>query len=153
MNLYQKIDEDFKEALKMGETERLSVLRLIKTAIINQEKQDGLSAQAGKPINDDQILSLINREIKQRQDTIAQLQSTRPEMVAGDKKAIELLKKYLPQQLSIDELKKIIDQAVSQTGAKIPQDMGKVIGVVIAQTKGRADGSAVSQLVKAKLSA
>ena len=72
-------------------------------------------------------------------------------MVADEKQAIEILKKYLPDELSNDELKKIIDQVILQTGAKNQQDIGKVMGVIMGQTKGRADGNLVVSLVKEKL--
>lgn len=145
MALLEQIDQDLKEALKIGDTERLSVLRLIKTAITNQEKQEG------KTVSDDQVLAAINREIKQRQDTIDQLGSTRPEMIESDKKAIEILLKYLPDQLNEEQIKKIVDQAITQINAAGLKDMGKVMSLVMSQTKGRADGGVVSKLVREKL--
>lgn len=141
------------EALKQRDELKISVLRLIKTGITNIEKQAGLPAQAGKLADDDDVISVINREIKQRQDTIAQLASSRPELIAKDTAAIKILKKYLPEQLSETELQKIIDQAISQTGASSLQDIGKVMALAMAKAKGRADGQTVSQLVRQKLAA
>lgn len=149
MSLIQKIEQDLTQAFKAGETDKVAVLRLIKTSVTNFEKQANNASQ----ITDGDVIGIVNKEIKQRQDTIDQLSQTRPEMVEKDKQAIEILKNYLPQQMNEDELKTIIDQAVSQTGATKPQDMGKVMGVVMPQIKGKADGSLVSKLVKEKLGA
>lgn len=152
MPLITTIDNDLKNALKSGDQLKVSVLRLVKTALTNLEKQTGLPAQAGKPVTDKDAIAAINREIKQRQDTIAQLEASRPEMVKDDKKAIAILKAYLPEQMSAEQLTAIIDQIITATGAHTPQDMGKVIGAVMGQVKGKADGATVANIVRQKLS-
>lgn len=146
MNLLDTIESDLTTALKSHDEITLSVLRLIKTSLTNYEK-------LGKDTPDDSVaLNIIQKEIKQRQDTINQLEKTRPEMIKKDKKTIQILTKYLPEQLSDQELETIVSDAINKTGATTAQDMGKVIGVVMAQAKGKADGATVSQLVRTKLS-
>lgn len=145
MPLITKIDDDLKNALKSGDNLKVSVLRLIKTSLTNLEKQAGTSP------TDDDALTAINREIKQRQDTITQLQASRPDMVEDDKKAIEILKVYVPTQMSEQDVAAVVAQAITDTGATSPQDMGKVMGAVMAKIKGKADGQLVSTLVREKL--
>lgn len=150
MSLVKKIDQDLTEALKSKDEAKLAVLRLVKAAITNVEKQAG-NPPAGAPTDDD-VINVIQKEIKQRQDTLSQLGQSRPELVEKNQQAIEILKPYLPAQLSAQELETIISQAIQAAGATSLQEIGKVMGQVMPQVKGRADAKSVSQLVRQKLS-
>lgn len=147
MSLTDQIDTDFKGALKNKKTEELSVLRMLKSSIKNFEIGEQKTA------NDDDVIRLIQHEIKQRKDSIESYTSGgRAELADKERSEIKILEKYMPQQLSPEELIKIIEKAISEVGATTPADMGKVMGRVMPQVAGRADGSTVSAKVKELLS-
>jgi len=147
MALIEQIENDFKDALKNKEAEKLSVLRMLKSSIKNFEIGEQKTA------TDDDAIRLIQREIKQRKDSIESYTSGgRAELAEKERGEAEILKKYLPQQLSSEEIVKIIEAAISEVGATTPADMGKVMGRVMSQVAGRADGSQVSTKVKELLS-
>ena len=139
MSLRELLQTDMKTAMKERESgkERLSVLRMVWAAVRNKE------------ITDDAVMAVLMKEVKQREDTIKEIKdANRPDLVAKNEEEIEILKKYLPEPLSDEELKKVIQDVIATTGAKSMKDMGKVMGRVLAQTQGRAAGSRVSALVK-----
>ena len=146
MSLKAKITEDMKAAMKAREAERLSAIRLILAAI----KQ--LEVDERKDLSDPEIVSVIEKMMKQRRDSIAQFQAAGRKDLA-DKEAFELglLSSYLPQQLSEEEIASEVASIVAQTGAKGASDMGKVMGLLKAKLAGRADMAKVSALVKTKL--
>jgi uncharacterized protein YqeY len=137
-----------KHAMKDRENGKLqlTVLRMVWAAIRNKEIDEKTE------LKDDAVMAVIMKEIKQREDTIQEIKdANRPEMVEKNEQEIAILKKYLPQQLSDDELKEIVQAAIAKTGAKSMKDMGKVMGTVMAQTQGRASGQRVNAIVKALL--
>lgn len=146
MSLKAKITEDMKAAMKARETERLSAIRLILAAI----KQ--LEVDERKDLSDPEVVSVIERMMKQRRDSIAQFQAAGRKDLS-DKETFELglLSGYLPQQLSEEEIASEVASIVAQTGAKGVSDMGKVMGLLKAKLAGRADMAKVSTLVKTKL--
>jgi len=146
VSLKAKITEDMKAAMKARETERLSAVRLILAAI----KQ--LEVDERKDLSDPEVVSVIEKMMKQRRDSIAQFQAAGRKDLS-DKETFELglLSSYLPQQLSEDEIASEIASIVAQTGAKGVSDMGKVMGLLKAKLAGRADMAKVSALVKTKL--
>lgn len=146
MSLKAKITEDMKAAMRARETERLSAIRLILAAI----KQ--LEVDERKDLSDPEVVSVIEKMMKQRRDSIAQFQAAGRKDLA-DKETFELglLSSYLPQQLSEEEIASEVASIVAQTGAKGVSDMGKVMGLLKAKLAGRADMAKVSTLVKAKL--
>jgi len=148
MSLKQQIEIEFISALKAKNATLVSTLRMLKSAITNKEKQ------TGEEIDDAQILKTIEQEIKKRQES-AQMykQAGREESAQKEQNEIKILKNYLPEEMPIDELEKIIDETVAKLDAKDIKDMGKVMGAVMAQTAGRASGDKISQLVKTKLTA
>lgn len=149
MGLVTTIDTDLTQAIKRGDSAAVSVLRLLKAAITNAQKQ-GSQVE----LKDGDIVGLIAREIKQRKDAIVQLEkANRPQLVAAEKSGIELLQHYLPQAIPHQELQGLVTQAIKTTGATSLQDMGKVMAALMPQVKGRADGTMVSQLVKTNLGA
>jgi len=143
MTLIEQIEEDFKSALKNKEVVKLSTLRMLKTALHNWQ----IAEQ--KELTQDDVIKVIQKEIKQRRDSITTFDSSgRTELANKEKKEIEILEKYMPAQLSDGELRKIIEAAITETGATSPADMGRVMGKVMPQVAGRADGAQVSAKVK-----
>lgn len=142
MSLRELLQTDMKTAMKERESgkERLSVLRMVWAAVRNKEIDEKTE------LTDDAVMAVLMKEVKQREDTIKD--ANRPDLVAKNEEEIEILKKYLPEPLSDEELKKVIQDVIATTGAKSMKDMGKVMGRVLAQTQGRAAGSRVSALVK-----
>lgn len=143
MSLLEKLDNDFKEALKAKNVDKLSVLRLVRSAIKNLE----ISKQAGA--SDEDVIELVQREIKQHRETVAGFkQAKRPEEAAKQEAEIVLLQSYLPPALSTAELKDVIEKAIETIGAQGLGDMGKVMGSVMPQVRGRAAGDVVGQMVR-----
>jgi uncharacterized protein YqeY len=147
MSLKGQILDDVKSAMKAGEKDRLKVLRLI-TAAIKQIEVDGR-----KEIDDDAtVLGILNKMVKQRRDSITQfVQGNRQDLADIEISEIEVIDTYLPEQLSDEDLDKLVDEAIAATGAEGIRDMGKVMGSVKAKAEGRADMSAVGAKVKARL--
>lgn len=147
MSLKGQIQDDVKVAMKAGEKDRLKVLRLI-TAAIKQVEVD-----ERKELDDDtSVLGILNKMVKQRRDSIAQFeQGNRQDLANIEKSEIEIIGGYLPEQMSDDELDKLVDDAIAASGAESIRDMGKVMGIVKAKAQGRADMGAVGAKVKARL--
>ena len=147
--LKDRIQEDLKQAMLAKEVEKLSTIRMLKSALQYFEIQKG---GAGYSAIDEDVIDVVGREIKKRRESIEMFQKGgRQELVDKEQKELEQLQTYLPEQLSEDEVRKLVDNAISQTGAASIQDMGKVMGILSSQTKGKADGSMVSSIVKEKL--
>lgn len=147
MSLIARLDDDFKSALKAKEAEKLSVLRLVRSAIKNLE----IAKQASS--GDEDIIAILQREIKQHKETIESLKKAgRNADVAKQEAEVALLQTYLPPALSLDELKDVVSKAINSTGASSISDLGKVMGQVMSQVKGRATGDEVGQMVRELLS-
>jgi uncharacterized protein YqeY len=134
--------------MKAKEAEKLSTIRMLKTAI--------MEAKTAKPkdssISEDEAIEILQRYIKKRRETIeSNLKVGRPDLNAAEEFEIAVVQGYLPEPISEAELEVIVKAAVASTGAAGPKDMGKVIGAVMPQVKGRAEGNVVSRLVKAAL--
>lgn len=143
MSLVERLDNDFKAALKAKEADKLSVLRLVRSAIKNLE----ISKQAAA--GDEDIIAILQREIKQHKETIESLKkANRAEDIAKQEAEVSTLQAYLPPALSLDELKDVVTKAIDSTGASSISDMGKVMGQVMSQVKGRATGDEVGQMVR-----
>lgn len=147
MSLSERIEKDFIVAYKAKDSLRLGVLRLLKTAAKN------LQVEQMRPVTEEELQALIQKQAKQRQDSIDQF-TTANRVDLADKEAAELaiLKEYLPEQLTLEELDAAVDAAIQATGAVGMAGMGKVIQAVMAEHKGRVDGKLVSAVVKARLS-
>ena len=150
MSLFEQIEKDYIQAYKAKDSVRLTVLRLLKTAVKNKLVD---LCRPGGTLDDGEMMDLIIKEGKQRQDSIEQYTAAGRSDLA-DKEAAELvvLQSYLPKPLSDEELTAVIDAAIAETGASSPRDMGKVISAVMAAHKGRVDGKVLSAAVKARLS-
>ena len=129
MSLLETLNADMKQAMKNKDKEALSVIRMVKSTVMNEE------INLGHTLTTDDEFEKGNRE----------------DLAAGIRSELDVLSKYLPKQLSDDEVKAIIQEAITQTGATTPKDMGKVMGIVTPQVKGKADGKLVANLVKAAL--
>ena len=146
MSLMEKLTADMKEAMKHGEKERLSVIRLVRGAV-RQAEIDGK-----KTLSDDEIIGVITKEVKMRRDSIEEFErGNRADLVEKTQAEIAILMPYLPEQLSADEVRRIIEAAVSEVGATTAKDMGKVMGVLMPRVKGRADGKLVNEIVRSLL--
>nr|WP_320114930.1 GatB/YqeY domain-containing protein [uncultured Desulfuromonas sp.] len=146
MDLQQRLTEAMKEAMKAKQTERLGVIRLIRTAIKNAE------IDQRKEMDDDAIIAVMSTLLKQRRES-AQIyrDNERLDLAEKEEREIEVLQEFLPQALTEEELKELIAAAIAEVGATSMKEMGAVMKKVTAQTVGRADGRQVSELVKASL--
>lgn len=141
MTLLEQIQEDTKTALKAGEKDTVQALRMLVSDLKNAAI-DG---------NDDEV-GVLQSARKKRLDAAQQYRDAgRAELADGEQREAELIQRYLPEQLGAGELAQIVSEAIAETGAASPKDMGQVMKVVMQKTKGRADGSQVSALVKEKL--
>ena len=146
MSLRAQITDDMKSAMKAGEKDRLKVVRLIMAAIKQVE------VDTRKELDDAAVLSVLDKMVKQRRDSVEQFEKGgRDDLAAIEKAEIEVLETYLPEQLSEEELDAMIEEAISATGAESIRDMGKVMGQIKSQAAGRADMGAVGAKVKARL--
>jgi hypothetical protein len=147
-SLKDRITEDMKSAMRAGEKERLGTIRMLQAGIKQREVDERIT------LDDAQVLSVIERMLKQRKESIAQFeQGARPDLAAKEQAEIELLTVYLPAQLSAAEVDALIKDAIASSGAASMKDMGKVMAIVKAQAAGRADMGAASARIKAALSA
>lgn len=148
MSLKDQIQDDMKAAMRAKEKERLTTVRML-LAAIKQKEVDEQTA-----MDDNSVLSVIEKMVKQRRDAIKQYEDAgRTELADKEKREIAVLQDYLPAQMDDSEIASLIEEAISACGAKGPQDMGKLMGYLKPKAQGRADMSKVSQLVKAKLTA
>jgi hypothetical protein len=146
MSLKEKLSEDMKAAMRAKESEKLATIRLINAAIKQREVDERIE------LGDDQVLSVIEKMIKQRKDSITQFEAGgRQDLADKEKSEITVLAAYMPAQMSDAEVQAEVAAAVVQSGASGPQDMGKVMAVLKPKLAGRADMTAVSGLVKAAL--
>jgi uncharacterized protein YqeY len=149
-DLASRIPEDLKAAMKAKDTVALAVIRALKTAMTNASIEKG---GLGTPLDDAEVTALIRKQIKQRQDSITQFTNAgRTELAANEEAEVAVLEKYLPANLSAEEIAAIIEAAIAETGASSKADMGKVMKLAQERTAGRADGKTLSQEVAKRLS-
>jgi len=147
MSLKDQLTSDMKEAMKAKQTERLSTIRQLRSAIKNKE------IEIGKELNDDAVISVIGTLVKQRREAAQMYRDNdRPELAKKEETELAVLQDYLPAQLGKDELREIVKAVIAESGAASMKDMGKVMPQVMAKTKGAADGKLVNQLVREQLS-
>lgn len=146
-SLKEKLLEDMKSAMKNKEKEKLSVIRMARAAIKNVE------IDKRKDLDDIETVEVISKEVKQRKESIKEYERVGKEKVVEDlKKEIEYLEKYLPEQLTRGDLEDLVNKVIKKVGATSLADMGKVMGVIMPEIRGRADGSEVNVIVREKLS-
>jgi len=176
MALKEKIQEDLKGALKKTQKSRVMVLRLLLASILNKEKEKRYKIIKAEPeltekelktkakLTDEEIIETISSEIKKRKEAILEFSAYGgpaagrekdkiENFIKKEKQEIEILQEYMPEQLSVKELKKLAKEVIEKVEAKELKDMGKVMGELMPKVKGRAEGSQVSKIVKELLSA
>ena len=147
MSLKEQIIEDMKNAMRAKETARLGSIRLLLAAMKQREVDERIE------LTDADVIGVIEKMLKQRRDSIAAYESAkRTDLADIEKFEVSVLQTYLPQQLSEDEIKVILDKVVADTGAAGMQDMGKVMAAIKPLVAGKADMGKISGLIKAKLS-
>ncbi len=145
MSLKAQLMEDMKAAMKAKEAgkQKLAVIRMVRSAI-RQTEIDGK-----KELDDNDVIALISKEVKMRRDSIEEFKKGgRQDLVDQTEAEIAVLMPYLPQQLSEDEVRALVKEAIAATGASTPKDMGKVMGKLMPKVKGRADGKMVNTIVR-----
>ena len=145
--LKQRIQDDVKAAMKAKDKSRLATLRLVTAALKQREVDERIE------LEDTQVLSILEKMIKQRRDSIAQYEKAgRNELAAQELSEIEIIQEYMPEALSEDEIGAMVEAVIAETGAASMKDMGKVMGQLKPKLQGRADMGQVSALIKQKLS-
>ncbi|MFK4565832.1 GatB/YqeY domain-containing protein [Enterococcus sp. UD-01] len=143
MSLLTTLNDDIKTAMKAKDKETLSVLRMLKTAIQNEQ------IKAGRDLNGEEELTVLSREMKQRRDSLAEFEKAgRDDLADKAKIEITIVEKYMPEQLSEEEIRQIVQAAIDQTGASSAKEFGKVMGAVMPKVKGKAVGNQVNAIVK-----
>jgi uncharacterized protein YqeY len=143
MTLKERIQEDTKDAMRSKDQRKLGVLRLLLAAIKQREVDERIT------LDDDQIISVIEKMLKQRRDSIAQFQTAgRQDLVDQESFEIEILQAYLPEQLSPEEVDQHVQAAIQETGATSMKDMGKVMAILKPKLQGKADFAEVSKKIK-----
>ena len=146
MQFSEKLSDDYKEALKAGDKSRVSILRMIKAAVKNKEIEKGSS------LTDDEIYAILRSFVKRASESIEQFSKAgRTDLAEKEKEELLIMRGYLPRQLGEDEIRKLVKEVISETGASGMKDMGKVMKAVMAKTKGQVDGRLVNTIVKETL--
>jgi len=147
MGLEERLMDEMKEAMKSNDKPRLSIIRMIRSAVKNRE------IEVGKKLDDEGIMKVIQGMIRKGEEALEQFQNAgRTDLMEKEKNEIEILKSYLPQPLSQEEILKIIDETIQETQASSLKDLGKVMKTLMAKIGGKADGKQLNQWVKERLS-
>jgi len=147
-NLKQQLTDAMKAAMKSGDKKRLGVIRLVLSAIKQVEVDERTE------LGDDRVLAVLDKMVKQRRESISQYKSAgRDDLVEQEEYEVNILKDYLPEALTEEEIDQLIASAIEKTSASSIKDMGKVMGILKPQMQGRADMGAVSEKIKARLNA
>ncbi len=143
MSLKARLNDDMKLAMKSQDKFRLSVIRMVRAAIQNVEIDKKVE------LSDDEVLVVLNREVKQRNDSLQEFKNAnREDLASKTEREIAILMEYMPQQLSREELEVLVQEAVTETGASSKKDMGKIMQYLMPKIQGRADGKLVNQIVQ-----
>ncbi|MBQ3038296.1 MAG: GatB/YqeY domain-containing protein [Clostridia bacterium] len=143
MSLKEILADDLKAAMKDKDTIRKNVVQMVRAAVLQVEKDNKVT------LDDDGVLEVIAKQLKQRRDSLPDYEkSGREDLIADLKAEMDVLMKYLPEQLSEDELRTIVETAIESIGASSMKDMGKVMSEVMPKVKGRADGKMINEIAK-----
>jgi uncharacterized protein YqeY len=146
MSVMERLDQDMKQAMKDRAALKLSVIRMVKAALKNEE------INKGRPLSDDEVLTILTRELKQRRESLHEFEKAgRVELASKSREEIDVLSAYLPAQLSEDEIRDIVREGIAATNASSKKEMGKVMGAIMPKVKGRADGNLVQKIVSEEL--
>jgi len=150
MGILNTLTEDIKNAMRAKDSMKLEALRAIKSAVLLAQTTGGNSGE----LSDDEAIKLLQRLVKQRRDSAAIFnEQKRPDLAETEESQAEIIMAYLPEQLSEEDVAKIIDEIIAKTGAASMKDMGKIMGMASGQLAGKADGKLIATLVKEKLGA
>ena len=142
----EELLKELKEAMRNKDEIKKNTITLLRSAILQVEKDEQ------KTLTEDEMITIVAREVKKRKESIADYEKAeRTDIVENLNKEIEILSKYLPEQLSKEEIETLVEQVISEVGATSPKDMGKVMQNLRPKTNGKADGKLVSEIVKEKL--
>lgn len=145
----QKLQKELKQSMLARDELKTSVLRMLLSAINYHEINKG---GAGYEATDEDVMSVIQKEVKQHNDSIEQFKNAgRQDLVDKESKELEILKQYMPAQMNEEEIKKLVEETISQTGTSSLADMGKVMSALMPKVKGKAEGSLVSKIVRESL--
>ncbi len=148
MGLLEQLVEDQKTAMKAGDSNKLSTIRMLRSAIKNAEIENR-KGDSRDALTEEQAQNVLAKQIKQRRESIEEYhKAAREDLVAQEQSELDILLTYAPQQLSAAELEPIVREIVTKIGVNSPRDMGKVMPAILAQVKGRADGRLVNQVVQ-----
>jgi hypothetical protein len=161
--LKDTLKEDMKNALKAGDSARRTLIGMVLTSMRNKEIEkrtvlaktitDAAQLDAQSQLNDEEAMAVIATEVKRRKDSIAEFEKGgRPELAASEQSEIDILKTYLPEQMSDEALRALVQKTIAATGASSAKDIGKVMSAVMAEVKGTAEGQRVSAMAKEELS-
>ncbi len=147
MAVKEQLDQELKSAMREKDALKLSVIRMLKSAVKYRE------IELMKPLDDAGVLAVISSEIKRRRDSVEQYTAgNRADLAEKEAAELKILQAWLPAQLGVEELRKLVEAAVQTSGAQGPKDMGAVMKLLMPDTQGKADGKVVSDMVKARLS-
>ncbi|MGG4450943.1 GatB/YqeY domain-containing protein [Brevibacillus porteri] len=146
MSVMERLDQDMKQAMKDRAALKLSVIRMVKAALKNEE------INKGRLLSEDEVLTILTRELKQRRESLHEFEKAgRVELASKTREEIDVLSAYLPAQLSEDEIRDIVRDGIAATNASSKKEMGKVMGAIMPKVKGRADGNLVQKIVSEEL--
>lgn len=148
MSIKQQIMDDFKDAMKDQDKERKNTLKRLKSAIRNEEIEQG-----DDELSDDEIRAILSKEAKNHKESIEQYEEGgRKDLVEKEKRELEIVQQYLPDELTPEELETMVDEVIEEVGASDMSDMGDVMDVIMPKVRGRAEGSTVNEMVRKRLS-
>ena len=148
MSLLERLNNDMKQAMKNREKERLSVIRMLKASLQNEAIKLGKNE-----LTEDEELTVLSREAKQRKDSLQEFQNAgREDLVEKIQTELSYLNEYMPKQLTEDELEQLVKETIAEVNGSSKADLGKVMGAIMPKVKGKADGSLVNKLVQKHLS-
>ncbi|UOQ93781.1 GatB/YqeY domain-containing protein [Halobacillus shinanisalinarum] len=147
MSILERLNQDMKAAMKAKDKKTLGVIRMVKASMQNE------AIKLGKDLSEDEELTVLSREVKQRKDSLQEFKEAgREDLVEGLNEEIEILQVYMPKQLTEEELEQIVQETIVEVGASSKGDMGKVMSAVMPKVKGKTEGSKVNKLVLKQLS-
>ncbi|WP_188647273.1 GatB/YqeY domain-containing protein [Marinithermofilum abyssi] len=143
MTLLERLTQDMKTAMKEKDKTKLSVVRMLRSSIKNKE------IELGRSLDEDEALQVVSKELKQQKDSLSEFERAgRDDLAEKARGEIAVLEQYLPEQLSEEEIRAIVQETIQETGASSKKDMGKVMGAIMPKVKGRADGKVINRLVQ-----
>lgn len=143
MSLNERLNDDMKQAMRSQDKFRLSVIRMVRSAVKNSE------INLKRTLEDNEVLDILQREVKQRKDSLQEFtKAGRDDLAANVQAEINIIHDYLPQQMAEEEIKAVVQQTIQEVGASSKADIGKLMGALMPKVKGRADGRLVNQIVQ-----